>query len=110
MTDIVGTTGFEIPGHRVAETLGVVRGVVVRSRSIVGYLGAALQTLFGGNITLLTPLCERARADADLEMLRHAQLTRADAVIGVRYDTTEIFQSATEVLRYGTAVRLERVR
>jgi uncharacterized protein YbjQ (UPF0145 family) len=101
------TTAFELPGHRVLQNLGVVRGIVVRSRSVVGSIGAALQTLFGGNITLYTQLCERARDDAYQLMLRHARELGANAVIGVRYDATEIGPGVTEVLAYGSAVRID---
>jgi uncharacterized protein YbjQ (UPF0145 family) len=101
------TTAFELPGHRVVRNLGIVRGIVVRSRSIVGSLGAALQTLFGGNITLYTQLCERARDEAYELMLRHAREMGANAVIGVRYDATEIGPGVTEVLAYGTAVNID---
>jgi uncharacterized protein YbjQ (UPF0145 family) len=101
------TTAFELPGHRVLHNHGVVRGIVVRSRSIVGSVGAALQTLFGGNITLYTQLCERARDDAYELMLSHARELGANAVIGVRYDATEIGPGITEVLAYGTAVSIE---
>lgn len=101
------TTAFELPGHRVVQNLGMVRGIVVRSRSIVGSLGAALQTLFGGNITLYTQLCERARDDAYDLMLRHARELGANAVIGARYDATEIAPGITEVLAYGSAVKVE---
>ena len=101
------TTAFELPGHRVVQNLGVVRGIVVRSRSLVGSIGAALQTLFGGNITLYTQLCERAREDAYQLMLRHARELGANAVIGVRYDATEVGPGITEVLAYGTAVKAD---
>jgi uncharacterized protein YbjQ (UPF0145 family) len=101
------TTAFELPGQRVVQNFGVVRGIIVRSRSIVGSVGAALQTLFGGNITLYTQLCERARDDAYQLMLRHAREVGANAVIGVRYDATEIGVGISEVLAYGTAVRVE---
>jgi uncharacterized protein YbjQ (UPF0145 family) len=101
------TTAFELPGHRVVRNLGIVRGIVVRSRSIVGSLGASLQTLFGGNITLYTQLCERARDEASELMLRHAREMGANAVIGVRYDATEIGPGVTEVLAYGTAVNID---
>ena len=101
------TTAFEIPGQRVVRNLGIVRGIVVRSRSIVGSLGASLQTLFGGNITLYTQLCERARDEASELMLRHAREMGANAVIGVRYDATEIGPGVTEVLAYGTAVNID---
>ncbi|MFI4868898.1 MAG: YbjQ family protein [Steroidobacterales bacterium] len=101
------TTAFELPGHRVVQNLGVVRGIVVRSRSLVGSIGAALQTLFGGNITLYTQLCERARHDAYELMLKHAREMGANAVIGVRYDATEVGPGITEVLAYGTAVKID---
>jgi uncharacterized protein YbjQ (UPF0145 family) len=101
------TTAFELPGHRVVGNLGLVRGIVVRSRSIVGNIGAALQTLFGGNITLFTELCERAWADAFGLMLKHAADLGANAVIGVRYDANEVASGVTEVLAYGTAVLVE---
>src|ERR1700691_2689615 len=101
------TTAFELAGYRVAQNLGVVRGIVVRSRSIVGSIGAALQTLFGGNITLYNQLCERARDDAYELMLRHARELGANAVIGVRYDATEVGPGVTEVLAYGTAVNID---
>lgn len=98
------TTTFTLDGYRVVRTMGLVRGIIVRSRSIVGNLGAAIQTIFGGNITLYTELCERARRDAYEEMLRHADQLGANAVIGVRYDATEVMNGVTEVLCYGTAV------
>jgi len=101
------TTAFELPGHRVLANCGVVRGIIVRSRSIVGSIGAGLQTLFGGNITLYTQLCERARDDAYQLMLEQAREVGGNAVIGVRYDATEVGPGITEVLAYGTAVRVE---
>jgi uncharacterized protein YbjQ (UPF0145 family) len=101
------TTQFELDGFRVVRTLGVVRGIVVRSRSIFGTIGASLQTLVGGNITLLTQLCEKTRADAFDLMLRHAAELGGNAVVGARYDATEIMQGVTEVLAYGTAVFVE---
>jgi uncharacterized protein YbjQ (UPF0145 family) len=101
------TTAFDLPGQRVVQNFGIVRGIIVRSRSIIGSVGAALQTLFGGNITLYTQLCERARDDAYQLMLRHAREVGANAVIGVRYDATEIGVGISEVLAYGTAVRVE---
>ncbi|RDU96000.1 YbjQ family protein [Trinickia dinghuensis] len=100
------TTAFDLPGYRVERSLGVVRGIVVRSRSIVGAVGASLQTLFGGNITLYTSLCERARADAYERMVEHAADLGANAVVAVRYDATEIASGVTEVLCYGTAVQV----
>jgi uncharacterized protein YbjQ (UPF0145 family) len=102
------STSFDLPGYRVVRTLGVVRGIVVRSRSIFGSIGAGLQTLVGGNITLLTNLCEKTRNEAFDLMLQHAAQMGANAVIGVRYDATEVMQGVTEVLAYGTAVVVER--
>jgi len=103
------TTTFELDGHRVVRTLGVVRGIIVRSRSVLGTIGASLQTLVGGNITLLTELCERTRKDAFELMCQHAAELGANAVVGVRYDATEVMQGVTEVLAYGTAVVVEPV-
>ncbi len=103
------TTAFELPGHRVVRNCGVARGVIVRSRSIVGSIGAGLQTLFGGNITLYTQLCERAREEAYELMLQHARELGGNAVIGVRYDATEIGAGMTEVLAYGSAVQVETI-
>jgi uncharacterized protein YbjQ (UPF0145 family) len=101
------TTAFSIEGQRVVRSLGVVRGVTVRSRSIFGTLGAALQTLVGGNITMFTELCEKTRAEAFDMMLSHAQQLGANAFIGVRYDATEVMDGVNEVLCYGTAVVVE---
>ncbi len=101
------TTTFEIPGYRVTKSFGVVRGIIVRSRSVVGNLGASIQSLFGGNITIYTEMCERARDDAFRDMITHANQLSANAVIGVRYDATEIAPGITEVLCYGTAVQVE---
>jgi uncharacterized protein YbjQ (UPF0145 family) len=98
------TTAFELPGYRVVRAHGVVRGIVVRSRSIIGNLGASIQSIFGGNISLYAELCERAREDAFAQMITHAGEQGANAVIGVRYDATEIGHGITEVLCYGTAV------
>lgn len=98
------TTQFDLHGYEVVKTLGIVRGIIVRSRSIIGSIGASLQTLVGGNITILTNLCEKARNDAYDLMLQHAAQLGANAVVGVRYDATEIMQGVTEVLAYGTAV------
>ena len=100
---------FTLNGHEVDETLGVVRGIVVRSRSFFGTFGAALQTLRGGNITLLTELCEHARSDAFAQMIGHAEALGANAVLCVRYDATEVMQGVTEVLCYGTAVRVHPI-
>jgi len=104
------TTQFEIDGFRVTRTLGVVRGIVVRSRSIFGTIGASLQTLVGGNITLLTNLCDKTRQEAFDLMLQHAAELGGNAVVGARYDATEIMQGVTEVLAYGTAVFVEPVK
>jgi uncharacterized protein YbjQ (UPF0145 family) len=101
------TTQFELDGFHVTRTLGVVRGIVVRSRSVFGTIGASLQTLVGGNITLLSNLCEKARQEAFDLMLQHAGALGANAVVGARYDATEIMQGVTEVLAYGTAVYVE---
>ena len=102
------TTAFDLPGYRVTRNLGVVRGIIVRSRSVIGNIGASLQAIVGGNITLYTSLCERARSDAFNEMLKHAGEMGANAIIGVRYDATEIGAGITEVLCYGTAVFVEQ--
>ena len=104
------TTTFELPGYRVVKSFGVVRGIIVRSRSIIGNIGAGLQSIFGGNISLYTTLCERAREDAFNQMLTHAGQLGANAVLGVRYDATELASGITEVLCYGTAVSVEPVR
>ncbi|HXS93432.1 MAG TPA: YbjQ family protein [Candidatus Limnocylindrales bacterium] len=101
------TTAFELPGFRVTNNLGVVRGIVVRSRSLIGTLGAGLQTIVGGNISLFSQLCEKTRQDAFDIMLQHASALGANAVIGFRYDATELMNGVTEVLAYGTAVRVE---
>jgi len=102
------TTQFELDGFRVVRTLGVVRGIVVRSRSVFGTIGASLQTLVGGNITLLTNLCEKTREEAFDLMLQHAAQLGGNAVLSFRYDATEIMQGVTEVLAYGTAVLVEQ--
>jgi len=111
MADIqtMTTTANSLEGYRITNTLGIVRGITVRSRSVLGTLGAGLQTLVGGNITLLAELCETARQEAFALMLQHAQEHGANAVIGVRYDATELMQGVTEVLCYGTAVEVERL-
>ncbi len=98
------TTTFTLDGYRVTRTLGIVRGITVRSRSIFGTIGGSLQTLVGGNISLFSELCEKTRAEAFDMMLQHAEAMGANAVIGVRYDATELMQGVTEVLCYGTAV------
>ena len=107
MNHALTTTAFSLDGYRITKNLGVVRGIIVRSRSIVGNIGAGLQTLFGGNISLYTNLCERTRSDAFELMLKHAQQLGANAVIGIRYDATEVMAGVTEVLCYGTAVIVE---
>ena len=104
------TTTFDLPGYRVKRNIGVVRGIVVRSRSIVGTLGASLQTMIGGNISLFSELCEKTREDAFDLMLQHAAAVGANAVLGARYDATEIMQGVTEVLAYGTAVEVEPMK
>lgn len=101
------TTAFELPGYRVTQNLGVVRGIIVRSRSIVANIGAGLQTLIGGNITAWTKLCEETRSEAFEIMIQHASELGANAIIGARYDATEVMSGATEVLAYGTAVIVE---
>jgi uncharacterized protein YbjQ (UPF0145 family) len=107
MSPNMTTTTFTLDGYRVVKTFGVVRGIIVRSRSIFGTIGAGLQTLIGGNITILSNLCERTRQDALEQMLGHARALGANAVIGLRYDATEIMDGVTEVLCYGTAVLVE---
>ena len=103
------TTAFELPGFRVARNLGVVRGITVRSRSVFGTLGGSLQTLIGGNITLFTELCEKARGEAFEIMIQHASEIGANAIIGARYDANEVMSGVTEVLAYGTAVIVEPI-
>ncbi len=103
------TTAFTLDGFRIVKSLGIVRGITVRSRSVFGTIGASLQTIVGGNITLFSELCEQTRAEAFEMMVAHAEERGANAVIGVRYDATEIIQGATEVLCYGTAVVVEPV-
>jgi uncharacterized protein YbjQ (UPF0145 family) len=102
------TTAFTLDGYKIVRDLGVVRGIVVRSRSLFGTIGAGLQTIVGGNITLLTSLCEKTRGHAFDLMLEHAAALGANAVVGARYDATEIMSGVTEVLAYGTAVYVER--
>lgn len=107
MHEDMTTTGLTLPGYRVVETLGLVRGVTVRSRSLFGAIGAKVETLFGGHISMLATLCERARAEAFDILMAHAQHIGANAVIGIRYDATEIMSGVTEVLCYGTAAIVE---
>ncbi len=103
------TSAVELPGYRIVRNFGIVRGIVVRSRSFIGNIGAALQTIVGGNITILTNLCEKTREDAFELLLQHAAEHGANAVVGMRYDATEVMQGVTEVLAYGTAVQVERI-
>jgi uncharacterized protein YbjQ (UPF0145 family) len=109
LTHPLTTTAFELTGYRPVKSFGVVRGIIVRSRSIVGNFGASIQAVFGGNISIYTELCERARDDAFNLMIQHAGQMGANAIIGVRYDATEISPGITEVLCYGTAVFVERI-
>jgi|SRR3954470_16807086 uncharacterized protein YbjQ (UPF0145 family) len=106
LPDFVTTTANDIAGYDIVQTYGVVRGIIVRSRSLFGTMGAVLQTIGGGNITLLTELCERTRADAFAAMVDHARAVGANALIAVRYDATEVMKGVSEVLCYGTAVRV----
>lgn len=108
MTHDMVTTAFTLDGYRITRNLGIVRGIVVRSRSIFGTIGAGLQTIVGGNITLLSQLCEKTREQSFELMVDHAAQVGANAVIGMRYDATEVMQSVTEVLCYGTAVVVEK--
>lgn len=108
MEHAMTTTGFTLDGYRITRSLGVVRGIMVRSRSVFGTIGGSLQTLVGGNISLFTSLCEKTRGEAFELMLMHAQEQGANAVIGIRYDATEVMSGVTEVLCYGTAVVVER--
>ena len=103
------TTGTDLAGYRVVRNFGIVRGIIVRSRSVIGNLGAALQTIVGGNITILTNLCEKTREDAFELLLQHAGELGANAVICMRYGATEVMQGVTEVLAYSTAVQVERL-
>ena len=104
------TTANGLDGYRVVQTYGVVRGIVVRSRGALGMVGVSLQRFFGGDITLLTELCERSRADAFAATIAHAQSLGANALIALRYDATEVMPGVTEVLCYGTAVRVAPVK
>src|ERR1700752_3047743 len=108
MDHALTTTAFVLDGYKIKRNLGLVRGIMVCSRSIFGTLGGSLQTLVGGNISLFTSLCEKTRAEAFELMLQHAQQLGANAVVGIRYDATEIMNGVTEVLCYGTAVVVER--
>ena len=102
------TTAFTLDGYKIVKNLGVVRGIIVRSRSIFGNIGAWIQSLFGGNITLYTELCEKARSDSYNMLLKHAEDLGANAIIGLRYDATEIAGGITEVICYGTAVVVKK--
>jgi uncharacterized protein YbjQ (UPF0145 family) len=109
MDNSLVTTAFSLDGYRIVRNLGLVRGITVRSRSIIGTVGAGLQTIFGGNISLLQELCEKTRQEAYVIMLQHAQELGANAVIGMRYDANEVMSGVTEVLAYGTAVMVEKI-
>src|SRR3990172_9436214 len=109
MDPTMTTTAFTLDGYRIIKSLGVVRGITVRSRSILGTIGASFQTIVGGNITIFTELCEHARHEAFIIMLQHAAELGANALVGVRYDATEIYRGVSEVLCYGTAVVVEPV-
>ena len=108
MDEWMTTTAFEIQGTRIVKNHGVVRGITVRSRLVLGTIGAGLQTIVGGNITLFTELCEKTRAEAFENMLQHAAEVGANAVVGIRYDATEVMSGVSEVLCYGTAVTVVR--
>ncbi len=108
LADAMVTTALELPGYRIVRSLGLVRGITVRSRSVVGNFLGGLQTLFGGNITIYTELCEQARMETYQDMVRHARQLGANAIIGMRYDATELMTGLTEVLCYGTAVTVEQ--
>lgn len=110
LNDAMVTTAFELPGYRITRNLGVVRGITVRSRSIVGNFLGGIQTIFGGNITIYTELCEQAREETYRDMARHARQLGANAIIAMRYDATDVMTGLTEVLCYGTAVVVEPVR
>ena len=110
LNDAMVTTALELPGLRVVRNLGIVRGITVRSRSVVGNFLGGLQTIFGGNITIYTQLCEQARMETYRDMLLHARQLGANAIIAVRYDATELMAGLTEVLCYGTAVVVEPER
>ncbi len=103
------TTAFELPGYKITRNLGVVRGIIVRSRNIFGTIGASLQTIIGGDITLFTQLCEKTRNDAFEQMMAHAAEHGANAIIAARYDANDVMQGVTEVLAYGTAVWVEKI-
>ena len=102
------TTAFSFDGYKIVKNLGIVRGIIVRSRSIFGTMAGTLQTIFGGNISMFTELCEKTRSDSFELMINHAEAIGANAIIGVRYDTTDVLQGVSEVLCYGTAVYIEK--
>lgn len=108
MNQAMVTTALEIPGYRIVQNLGVVRGITVRSRSVLGNLAGSIQSLFGGNITIYTELCEKARGEAFELLTQHAGAIGADAIVAMRYDANEVMEGITEVLAYGTAVKLEK--
>ena len=110
MNEAMATTTFTLDGYKIVKSLGLVRGILVRSRSIFGTLGASLQTILGGNISLLSELCEKTRKEAYDMMLKHAAEQGANAVVGVRYESTEVMEGVTEVLCYGTAVVVEPIK
>lgn len=109
MNHAMVTTAFTLDGYRITQNLGIVRGIIVRSRSIFGTIGAGLQTFVGGNITLLTQLCEKTREQSFDLMCTHADQLGANAIVGMRYDATEVMQGVTEVLCYGTAALVEKL-
>ncbi|MDR3734920.1 MAG: YbjQ family protein [Acidobacteriaceae bacterium] len=109
LTPDMVTTALELPGYRITKNFGVVRGIIVRSRSVFGTVGASLQTLIGGNITILSDLCEKTRSDAFAMMMQHAAEHGANAIVSARYDANELMQGVTEVLAYGTAVWVEKI-
>jgi uncharacterized protein YbjQ (UPF0145 family) len=108
MTDLWVTTAFNFEGYKVTRNLGVVRGITVRSRSMLGNLAGSIQTIFGGNISIYTELCEHARSEAFDLMVQHARAMGANAIIGMRYDANDVMEGVTEVLAYGTAVVIEK--
>ena len=108
MNQAMVTTALELPGYRIVQNLGVVRGITVRSRSVLGNLAGSIQALFGGNITIYTELCEKARGEAFELLTQHATAIGADGIVAMRYDANEVMEGITEVLAYGTAVKLEK--
>ena len=108
MNQAMVTTALELPGYRIVQNLGVVRGITVRSRSVLGNLAGGIQALFGGNITIYTELCEKARGEAFELLMQHATAIGADGIVAMRYDANEVMEGITEVLAYGTAVKIEK--